>query len=188
MINPNMNSPAGDLQRVLREVTEEESHFNLKGIPDRPDCLPWMPFQVADFIAIMSEVIQEAEGTLFLDVGCGPGTKMRIASYMFGMCTTGVEIDPEMAILAAEKSGYDRVSVRMIFCGDALNYKYHRPDIIWLYRPFRDPVKERQLEQQIFAEMKSGAIIAGGAWETCPEGWIPIIDDWEIRRGAWKKP
>jgi hypothetical protein len=57
-----------------------------------------------------------------------------------------------------------------------------------MYRPFRDRELQDRLEKKIFAEMKPGAILAGGAWENHPPNdWEIVIDDWEIRRGAWQK-
>jgi trans-aconitate methyltransferase len=125
------------------------------------------------------------QGPRFLDVGCGPGTKMLLASRFFGLDAAGIEISPEMAG-AAQAHG-------PVTTGDALQVPagtYGQFDLIWLYRPFRDPELEEKLEARIMDEMKPGAILAGGAWEHCPADsrWHTVVDDWELRRGAWMRP
>lgn len=170
--------------RVIREAQQTEALWFCQGDPRSPTN-PWMPFQVADFLSIVFECVPEAAGYRFLDVGCGPGTKMLIASHFYGMDAAGIEIDPAMA-RAARAHG-------SVVCGDALQAPpgaFGTWDVIWLYRPFRDRDLERQLEKRIMDEMKPGAILAGGGWETCPADrrWITVVDDWELRRGAWMKP
>jgi SAM-dependent methyltransferase len=149
-----------------------------------PTYLPFMPYQIADFAAVMTDVVAETNGPKFLDVGCGTGTKMVLARELFGLEPSGIERDPEMAC-RAQNRGH-------VMQGDALDFPDYRVfDIIWLYRPFRDPDKESSLEGKIMAQAKSGAILVGGAWEICPQavGWNTIVDDWDdMRRGAWQKP
>jgi len=182
-------TPARDQQflqaaAVIRKVQQAEHRWLRQGDP-LSDTVPWMPFQPAEFMAIMFDCTEQARGREFLDVGCGPGTKMLLARHFFGMEPCGIEIDEEMA-RAAELQGGVRT-------GDALlvpDGTYGSFDVIWLYRPFRKKDLEFKLEARVMHEMKPGAILAGGAWETCPAdlGWIPVVDDWELRRGAWQKP
>ncbi len=172
---------AGELQRIITEATDDEYHWMLHGADQVH--LGWMPFQIADFCAIMTECLAEVNGVQFLEVGSGIGTKSQIARYMFGFTTLGIERDRQMIAQALRKGRGPVVHA------DALDYgSYDVPDLIWMYRPFRDRDKERELEQKIYAEMKPGAIFAGGQLETFPEaGFVPVIDDREIRRGAWQK-
>lgn len=171
-------------QATIRVVQEDEQRWFRQGDPKSP-FNPWMPFQPAEFLSIVFECVPELQGREFLDVGCGPGTKMRLAQAFFGLAPCGIEIDPDMATAAAVVGG--------VRTGDALNAPegiYGNFDLIWLYRPFRDPELEEKLEARIMDEMKPGAILAGGAWETCPADhrWLTVVDDWELRRGAWMKP
>ena len=188
---PDKPTRAGDIQRLVNWVGETE-YANLKlGNRLDPVVTPFMPWQPADFLGIMWDVMGEASGPVFIDVGCGPGTKMRIAAELLALEPFGVEIDVDMA-KAAKAWGH-------VYKGDALNLTsiYARADIIWLYRPFRDAAREARLEQLIIAQMKPGAILAGGSWETdIPSlGWQPVVDDCiispdgkaQIWRGAWKK-
>ena len=169
---------------LIRDVMQTEAQWFAQGDPKSPTT-PWMPFQPADFLAIMFDCVAQMRGRVFLDVGCGPGTKMALAAKLYGLESWGIEISPAMAE-AAEKHGN-------VVCADALKsapgaYAYY--DLIWLYRPFRDRNLEEQLEARIMDEMKPGAILAGGGWELCPpdHGWLTVVDDWELRRGAWMKP
>lgn len=184
-----------DLADLVQTVQETEHKYLLHGDRHDPMTTPWMPYQPADFIGIIWEALPEMTGNYFLDVGCGPGTKMSIASELFGLDVQGVEIDAEMA---AEAS---KLFPGRIHQGDALlrsQFFYDSHDFIWLYRPFRDAAHERFLENKIIAAMKPGAILAGSGWETdvAKLGWQPIVDDClqspdgtaQIIRGAWQKP
>jgi SAM-dependent methyltransferase len=184
---------------LVQAVQETEHKYLLHGPRHDPVVTPWMPYQPADFIGILWECVPEMKGSFFLDVGCGPGTKMRIAQTLFGMNVRGVEINSDMAD-EARKYFNDPGAV---VTGDALQLlpDYHPFDVfdlVWLYRPFRDPVSETRLEQKITDSMKPGAILAGSGWEIDPAGlgWQPIVDDCmyspdasaKIVRGAWQKP
>lgn len=176
-----------DIKKVLAETMTEDlewlTHGRVPGQKPDPIYNPWMPFQMADFIAIMSECVAQTSGGRFIDVGSGIGTKIAVAQSLFRLNAVGIEYDKEMMKYAYAKSRFTQL-------GDALLFEqYHWYDIIWLYRPFRDPLSQRKLEHKIYEEMKPGAIIAGGALESPPNGFEIIIDDWEIGcRGAWKKP
>jgi trans-aconitate methyltransferase len=180
------------VQKTLQEVAETEHEFMLAG-GDKDVHTSFMPYQPADFLAMMSDVVANARGHQFLDVGCGPGTKMRLAHEIFGMGVFGIERDTEMAFKARGLYG------DCVVIGDALTQHasfYSTPDVIWLYRPFKDATKEDELERLIMHRMKPGAILAGGAWQMAkaPKGWITVVDDCESMlgvtsiRGAWQKP
>ena len=174
---------AGELQRILNEAFEDEMDFNLQGSDSLR--LGWMPFQMADFIGIMSEAIKETNGVSFLEVGSGIGTKCLVAKYMFGLTVAGIEYSEPLATVSSQKH---RVTP---WIGDALHYPYgySNADIIWMYRCFRDPVLQEQLEQRIYDEAKPGTVFAGAGLQQPPSGWSVIVDDIDMgNRGAWKKP
>jgi SAM-dependent methyltransferase len=181
---PVSDQSAALTRAVIRHVQKTEHEWFAQGDPASPT-LPWMPFQSADFLSIVFECVPELAGRNFLDVGCGPGTKMLLASHFYGLQAQGIEINSAMAAAAMPHGG--------VFPQDALEMApgfYQSYDLIWLYRPFRGQELEEKLEQRIMTEMKPGAILAGGSWENCPSehGWLPVVDDWELRRGAWMKP
>jgi SAM-dependent methyltransferase len=177
---------SAELTRGVVRLVQETEHTWLKQGDPASAMLPWMPFQPAEFCSILFECVPEMKGSRFLDVGCGPGTKLLLARHFFGLRPDGIEVNPELAAVA-------RVYAGLLHTGDALlapDGFYADYDLIWMYRPFRDRQLEQQLEDRVMAEMKPGAILAGAHWETCPADrrWIPVFDDWEIRRGAWMKP
>lgn len=183
-VTPDRDQPFRAAAAVIRDVQKTEHQWFSQGDPKSP-VLPWMPFQPADFLSIVFECVPELAGRGFLDVGCGPGTKMLLASHFYGLNACGIEIVPEMAKAAGQHGE--------VWNDDALAAPpgtYAHWDLIWLYRPFRDRLLEEQLEARIMDEMQPGAILAGGGWELCPAaiGWLPVMDDWELRRGAWMKP
>ena len=185
-----------DIAALVSDVQETEHKFLLHGPRHDPLYTPWMPYQPADFIGILWECMPELKGNWFLDVGCGPGTKMKIAETLFGLEVRGVEINHEMA----DEARKHFTEPGVVCTGNALNYDGlgYQFDLIWLYRPFRDPVSEIRLEQRIMDAMKPGAILAGASWEIDPAalGWQTIVDDClispdgtsKIIRGAWQKP
>ena len=175
---------AGELQRTLNEAYEDEHAYMLQG-GDKIRT-SWMPFQLADFIAIMTEVMCVTEGVVFLEVGSGVGTKSMVARNMFGLSTYGIEYDETLLTVAAQKRRGP------VWHGDALTYPaglYGEYDIIWMYRPFRDPELQDSLEKRIYQEMRPGAVLAGAGLEHAPDGWTTIVDDFDMgNRGAWQKP
>jgi SAM-dependent methyltransferase len=189
------------LSTLIADVQETEARYLLHGPRHDPVFTPWMPYQPADFLGIMWECLPQMTGSWFLDVGCGPGTKMQVARDVFGLEVFGIELDPAMAA-EANRRVKDMYTVPAVLCGDALAAgpgAYGHYDLIWLYRPFRDAEYEAKLETLIINDMKPGAILAGGSWETdIPAlGWQPIVDDClhdpqgsgaQIFRGAWQKP
>ena len=180
-----------ELAALVTEVQKTEHRYMLHGPRHDPVVTPWMPYRPADFVSIIWECLPELiTGCCFLDVGCGPGTKMQIARDLFGLSVSGLEIDAEMAKLAA--------GIGHVACIDASEFKaYQFYDLIWLYRPFRDARLEYELEKRITGQMKPGAILAGSSWETDPGalGWQPVVDDCllspdgrnSIIQGAWQK-
>lgn len=176
-----------NIKKVLTETMAQDiewlSHGRVPGQKPDPTYNPWMPFQMAEFISIMAECVAASSGNRFLDVGSGIGTKLAVATHLYGLHSTGLEIDKEMSDFAYKHKRYTNY-------GDALSFgRYHWYDIIWMFRPFRDSFSQRLLEHKIYEEMKPGAIIAGGALEQPPNGFEIIYDDWDLgQRGAWAKP
>jgi hypothetical protein len=180
---------AGNIQRIIRGVMDEEHrllmHGNRRG---DAECLPFMPFQPAEFIAIMFDVVAETGGPIFLDIGCGSGTKMSLAQQIYGLTPWGIEIDSSMGEQADTKFPDAVIVESALWHG--CNVFYRQADIVWMYRPFRDPDKQAELEKTVMQGMKHGAILAGSKWQMDdPPSWIPIVDDWDdTKSGAWMKP
>lgn len=187
-------------KKALQHLFDEDHKWFLPTLPKEPSpSLGYTPYQLADFIGVLAEITREANGNKFLDVGCGPGVKMKTAQFLFGYSADGVEINQDMAFAAASLNSAEDTDVwneDALTAGTegprtadgAVELDYSKYDVIWLYRPFRDQELESRLEQRIFAEMKDGAILAGGGWENRPPGsWDIVVDDWDLRRGAYRK-
>lgn len=145
--------------------------------------LPWMPFPWPDFIALTAEAMPEVAGDQFLDIGCGPGTKMILADVIFGLRASGIERAPEM-VKEASQLGLQA------FEEDALGWgNYGRYDLVFFNRPFFDNTLQAELERQVWAGMKSGAVVIGvNLVAPPPASWYPVLDDGEVRRWISQKP
>ena len=142
-----------------------------------------MPYQIPEFLALLAEADREAAGNRFLEVGAGTGTKMLLAREIFGLDVAGIEISGEYAAQAAA------IGLPVVVC-DAADYAgYGDADLIWLYRPCRDPDAEAALEKVIWDQMIPGAVVFGAALETLPPGgsFWPVLEDLDARRGIWRK-
>jgi SAM-dependent methyltransferase len=195
-----IRSRSENIAALVSGVQHTEHKYLLHGPRHDPIVTPWMPYQPADFIGILWECMPEitySVGTspAFLDVGCGPGTKLDIAATLFGFDVHGIEIDRQMAAEAKHRFGVSKIRHEDAFMVSRGEYSMF--DLIWLYRPLRDAISEARLEQHIIEHMKPGAILAGGSWETDVSalGWQTIVDDClvspdgsqQIIRGAWQK-
>jgi trans-aconitate methyltransferase len=172
-----------DIAGTIRSVDRLEREWMGK-VPDASTPLntPWMPFPRHDFVAMLTDAVAEAEGGRLLDVGCGPGTKMMLASAIFDLDAHGVERVPEY-VAAARKMGL------LVHEADAAEWKgYGEYDIVWFNRPFRDREAQRALEFRVWDELRPGAVVMCANLENQPpSSWYPILDDWEVRRGIWQK-
>ena len=145
--------------------------------------LPWMPFQIPEFLALLAEAIPATTGSRFLEIGAGIGTKMLLAREIFGLDVTGIEISDEHA-QAALSQGLD-----VLTC-DALDFTgYGAYDLIWFYRPVRDPDLQAALEKAVWDGMSPGAVVICAALEAppSPARFWPVLEDLDRPRGIWCK-
>jgi trans-aconitate methyltransferase len=148
-----------------------------------------MPFSTPAFISMLAEALAEADVTprtrrdlVFLDVGCGPGSKMLVARDLFGLDVSGFDRREEY-VQAACSLGLDAVTA------DAETFgHYGTADIVWANRVARDAQIQARIDQKILRETKPGAIVMMSHMEVVPPGWYPILEDAEARRGIWQKP
>jgi len=149
---------------------------------------PWMPFPNRQFTALLIEAVPdavEAGGAhpRFLDIGCGPGSKMIIAREVAGMDAHGFDRVPEY-VQAAREQG---LSVEI---ADALGWKsYADFHLIWFNRVFRDPRLQAQLEEQVWDGMAPATVVITANLENPPppSRFHVILDDQEARRGIYLK-
>jgi trans-aconitate methyltransferase len=161
-----------ETERAWQKRVEVDSRF-----------LPWMPSDVGQFLVLLVEALAEAPGDKFLEVGCGPGTKMLLARELFGLDVHGFDRVPEYV-----KAAWERGLSAWEF--DAAEFAdYAKYDIVFFNRPFRDRDAERELELAVWRKMRRGAVVIAMNLETQPpeDRWLVVTDDWESRRGVWLK-
>ena len=148
------------------------------------ECVGWLPYPMFDFIALLAEAMPAVQGPKFLDVGCGPGTKMRIAEVMFGMNVAGLEISPSLATAAREAGLAVEETDARAWLG------YGEADLVFLNRPVAPP---ERLERHIMRLMKPGAVLISVNGATSPArhaGWDVVSEEYGPGpvKGIWVKP
>lgn len=150
---------------------------------DEPELyLPWMPFSWPDFIALVAEALPETTGDKFLDIGAGVGSKMMLAEEIFGLDVRGIERVPEYVKEARQRG-------LIVTEADALGWDgYCDYDLIFFNRPFFSQQRQAELEQQVWADMKPGAVVIGvNLLAPPPATWNLLLDDGEVRRWVLQK-
>jgi trans-aconitate methyltransferase len=151
-----------------------------------------MPFSTPAFISMLAEAAQglaeygipgNSGDIRFLEVGCGPGPKMLIARDLFGMDVRGIDRSDEYT--AAARS----IGLNASTC-DALSYGcYNWAHVTWFNRVARDADIEADIEAVVWRGMMPGSVVMCANLENRPPApWLPVLDDWEVRRGIWRKP
>ncbi len=88
-----------------------------------------------------------------LEVGCGVGLKLLLANQL-GFHAAGVEINEKFVSVAKMI-----VPDAKIHHGNALDFSYSGYDVIYLYCPFSNGEKERELELKILEESSPNTIL-----------------------------
>jgi SAM-dependent methyltransferase len=94
-----------------------------------------------------------ADEYTFVDLGCGKGRAVLLASTLGFRAVVGVELNPELAKIAevnreAWQAAGRAVAPIRIVCGDAAEFTLPEgPCLIYLYNPFGAPVLRRLLER-----------------------------------------
>jgi trans-aconitate methyltransferase len=164
-----------------------EREWKGKVTPADGASLPWMPSDPAQFLVLLIEAITMADGDSFLEIGCGPGTKMLLARELFGLKTYGIENENEL-VKAAWELGLT------VEPAGALGWGHYGDfGIVFFNRVFHGDgpgaVKQEALEAQVWRDMAPGAVvIAMNLIAKPPDNWIIVTDDWEARQGVWMKP
>lgn len=173
-----------DVRDLLTTVRQIERQWQKQvDVGDQQMFTGWMPSDVAQFLVLLIEAIAEAPGNSFLEVGCGPGTKMMLAQGLFGLDVTGFDRVPEYVVAAKEHG------LNVAEC-DAFDFQaYGKFDIVFFNRPFRDREVQRDLEKLVYSKVRRGAVVIAMNLETQPPDskYLVVTDDWESRRGVWLK-
>lgn len=98
-------------------------------------------------------------GACFLDVGCGAGSKVLLASQIFDRAE-GLEYDPGYAAAARRLLGTFWAPRTAVIEGDALAFDgYGRYDVIYLFAPMSVPEKLRALEDRVALMARPGTVL-----------------------------
>lgn len=183
----------GDWRTFLRDLDRIDLRFhrNSAGLPDYG--VPYLPYPERLFLPLLFDAIRYVTGRRFLDVGCGPGTKMRLVEA-FGFDVYGVDY---LASHVAE-ANRGRVSDHA-WQGDARSFGWYGDyDLLLLNRPLEGPEQEG-MELLVMEGMRPGAVLINVNGCVDPGkrlGWTPVsVSDGdlgdvrgEVVEGVWQKP
>jgi len=95
----------------------------------------------------------------FLDVGCGGGTKIWAALHFFPKAC-GLENNPtQVKVGAAALAKLDTPASRIIEMDARKFTDYSKYDVIYFYRPLKDAVGLKEMEDQIMAQARPGTLL-----------------------------
>lgn len=109
-----------------------------------------------------SEVAVNHVPRTFLDVGCGSGQLVAIASIYFGLAGSGIDYDAEL--VSAANSLFIKLLDTSCYAwpADALDFPaedYSYYDVITVNRPFVGPSQQEALERKVFQVAKPGTYL-----------------------------
>jgi SAM-dependent methyltransferase len=131
--------------------------------------------------------VEEVGSPSFVDVGCGVGDKLALASDL-GFEAHGIEVDPA-AVRKARRAFRFRVrettaysappllhepggGAMTLYPVDARDFDLSGFAVIYFYRPFADDRRQRSLERRIWKQARPGAfVIACGALTRPPRSF-----------------
>ncbi len=99
----------------------------------------------AEFLAVLRKVREDAQGLVFIDLGCGKGRTLILAAKEGFRRVIGVEFSPELAAVARENARRADASVEIVEMDACL---YIPPDddlLIYMYNPFGGQVVDSVL-------------------------------------------
>jgi len=171
----------------------------------REDAVHWMPAPMPLFITLLTDAVMAAPphhgGSVFgedsygppwfLDVGCGPGTKIRLAEAMFGVKGFGIDIVPRFVAEAQAHKVHAAVQDAFEFPeggGGGGTRGYADFQVVYVNRP---SALQDELEHLVMDRMASDTVLIAVNWRHSPgkAGWIPVAEEFgEPVCGVWIKP
>lgn len=191
----------------LRELDAAEQVWRSREVHyPREDAVHWMPYAIPQFVTLLTEAVAACarpvdfihdygKGISFIDIGCGPGTKCRLAQAMFGLDVFGIDI---VARFVGEAQAHG-ISAQVI---DAFDFAAMPPemvdkraqgslgrfDIVLVNRPSG---LQDELEGLIMEGMASDAVLIAVNWRNDPgkAGWFTHYQEFgEPICGVFIKP
>jgi SAM-dependent methyltransferase len=176
-----------DLDRIQRRFAVED-YRSRDGLPS---CgVPYMPYSLEEFTALLTAALKYATGRRFLSAGCGPGVDMRLAEALFGGWLHVEGIDYLQRLVDEANRGR---AVPAAFRADVRTWDYGEDDIVFYNRPV-DGDEQDAAERHVCGSMRPGAVLIhvnGGLDPGRALGWT-IVSAEEGGRGpvcgVWQKP
>jgi SAM-dependent methyltransferase len=210
------SSPGTHWPSFLRELDATEQAWRQHQVQyPRSDAVPWMPFPIPQFITLLADAVmaappsQGASGAMFaaqgdyepygppkfLDVGCGPGTKIRLAEAMFGLRGYGIDIVPRFVAEAQAHGVKAMLADAFEFGGPpgepgglTSMRSYADYQIVLVNRPSS---LQDELEGLVMKRMASDSVLIAVNWRNDPgkHGWILQSQEYgDPVCGVWIKP
>jgi SAM-dependent methyltransferase len=197
----------------LRELQATETAWNATPIRyPREDAVPWLPFPLGQYVTLLTEAVavsppgppdrgmamlprdDEAYGQpRFLDVGCGPGTKVRLAQALFGLNAYGIDIVSRFIAEAQAHGAACLLKDAFEFPakGEPMTtgaWGYSDFQIVYVNRP---SANQDELEHLVMERMASDSVLIAVNWRNDPgkKGWLLAYQEYgDPVCGCWIKP
>lgn len=185
-------SRAATIAATLLRAAQLDRDWQRRVPEDDRRYTPWMPFPASAFTAMLAEAVQslaeygvpgDPGDIRFTEIGCGPGPNMLRARDVFGLSVLGFDRNLEY-VSAACSLGLDAD------VADALTYgRYNWAHVTWFNRVARDAEIQAGIEAAVWRGVQPGSVVMCANLEgRPPASWFPVLDDWDMRRGIWRKP
>ncbi len=171
-----------------------DEHRNKGRYDYQPYSINWFLHHLHDAHQVLKYLRpDEKKKFKFVDIGCGVGTKVKLANALFD--AHGIEVWEPYTEVAKELMKkkivrnhgkiYELKDTNRILVEDATKFEnYGNYDILYFFRPLSEPEKEIKLENRIYQQAKPGTIVIP-LWHdgdlpeyirplSCPSGEIHI--------------
>ena len=109
----------------------------------------YVPTDEGDFLRALSLIEEDFSTLTFIDLGCGKGKSLLLASDLGFKQLVGVEFAPELVEVARENLRNKNISNGTILHADAAEYEFPDSDcFVYLYNPF-----ERKVMTKVIANL-----------------------------------
>lgn len=150
---------AGHLSAKLTIMSVALHNMECAHLPPEPDTgerYSWIPFPCNNFVDLILEgffLSGQDRSKMFLEIGCGIGTKVMLADVLFE--AHGFDVVEEYLELAR------RLGCKRVFQSDMMLYEnFSDFDLLYFYAGSKEVELQREFENRIHQQMKVGALLA----------------------------
>lgn len=173
LLAPDGNNVTNYMDAMIRAVNIFDSFLGKSAQTDEAKeygCFQYVSYNEKKFFSQISKVMQilsmlnKRNKARFIDVGCGIGTKVFLASTLFSEAH-GIEIDDNYittGLNIIKHCSPEYTSNLSLKKRDALQFSHYRDyDVIYIYRPFHNVEKQNELEEKITRGAQENTVIVG---------------------------